>query len=188
MTQAQWQRIVGQNPSAYHTDFLEPVENVSWESSAFWLKRLALLLPTEAQWEYAVRDAYEASNARAETTAAETRTGEFPSQVRATTHYASPADHVRDHVAIGSFPPSPSGLHDLLGNVWEWCRFFDGTEPELVVQGLPLHIYRGGFRSEDDPLPTRTYRASFALDFRSSWIGIRPTRLLDRGYPKPESR
>src|SRR5262245_28176198 len=66
MTQAQWLRLVGTNPSNYMPgrklegdiavfDLRHPVEEVSWEDCDLWLGRLGLLIPTEAQWEYAAR-------------------------------------------------------------------------------------------------------------------------------------
>ena len=65
MTQGQWLRLVGSNPSRHLpgtknqgkviVDFSNPVEQVSWEDCDLWLGRLGLMLPTEAQWEYAAR-------------------------------------------------------------------------------------------------------------------------------------
>src|SRR5206468_3204137 len=64
MTQGQWQRIVGRNPSMYlpgsrygdkTVTWLDPVEQVSWNDCNKWIGRLGLLLPTEAQWEYGNR-------------------------------------------------------------------------------------------------------------------------------------
>src|SRR5262249_25075170 len=64
MTQDQWLRLAGKNPSLYSpgdgingklVTLLHPVENVSWIDCTIVLSRLALELPTEAQWEYGAR-------------------------------------------------------------------------------------------------------------------------------------
>ncbi|MFM2118910.1 MAG: hypothetical protein RL722_378 [Pseudomonadota bacterium] len=116
-TQALWQAVMGDNPSHFKDgpDAAErPVENVSWDDVQTFLQRLRSLLPpgcdptlpTEAQWEYAARagtsTAYwwgdEADDTRANWN--EQRQGTTP---------------------VRHFVPNPWGLHDVHGNVWEWC-------------------------------------------------------------------
>lgn len=62
VTQAQWQAVMGNNPSAFTGDPARPVENVSWEDVQEFIRRLhrkeggaTYRLPTEAEWEYAAR-------------------------------------------------------------------------------------------------------------------------------------
>src|SRR5205814_838745 len=113
-----------------------PVENVSWNGAAEFCRRLTdadrqrgLLperwesrLPTEAQREYACR---------AGTTTA-TAFGDKLSSSRANFDGEGPyntADlgpSLMHRTAVGSYPPNAWGLHDMHGNVWEWCR--DGNQ------------------------------------------------------------
>ena len=142
VTQRQWRAVMGENPSY----FLEcggrcPVERVSWEDVHEFILRLNNLeepsgyryrLPTEAEWEYA---------ARAGTTGA--RYGELDSiawydaNSGGTTH------------PVGLKQANEWGLHDMLGNVWEWTA--DWKAPYLVESvadppGLDWGWYWGWYR------------------------------------------
>lgn len=98
----------------------QPVVEVSWEDTKAFAKWLArqnggrneFRLPTEAEWEYACR--------------AGTRTERFlgyDSSVDACNKYAKVdcGDGIIATSPVGSFRANSFGLHDLLGNVWEWC-------------------------------------------------------------------
>ncbi len=91
-----------------------PVMRVGWEDAmayAAWLSERTgkrYRLPSEAEWEYAARGG----------TATPYHTGETLTQEQA--NYGR--YFVGRPVAVGSYPPNPFGLHDMLGNVAEWCE------------------------------------------------------------------
>src|SRR5581483_10269133 len=109
-----------------------PVEQVSWHDAAEFCRQLSILeaeqhagrtyrLPTEAEWEYAARAG----------TATPFFWGDRLSATRATFDWSRPygvaannAAALGHPTAVGSYrtPPHPFGLHDLHGNVWEWCQ------------------------------------------------------------------
>ena len=129
-----------------------PVVKVSWDDAqAFcqWLSKKTgktVVLPTEAQWEYACRAG----------TVTPFHTGETISPEQANYH----GDHVYGNgkrgiyrektTPVGSFQPNAWGLYDMHGNVWEWCQDRYGdygkratTDPTGVDAGS-LRVLRGG--------------------------------------------
>ena len=109
-TQALWEAVMGQNPSHFRGP-TRPVEQVSWDDAQAFLTRIAAMvpglrlgLPSEEQWEYACR----AGSAAA-------RYGDLD-QI---------AWHVKNSGGethpVALKHPNGWGLHDMLGNVWEWC-------------------------------------------------------------------
>ena len=111
ITQAQWEAIMGNNPSNFK-GANRPVENVNWHQAQEFCQRLSqetgktYRLPSEAEWEYACR---------AKTTTpfhfGETITADLA-------NYECNRNQTTD---VGSFPPNAFGLYDMHGNVWEWC-------------------------------------------------------------------
>ena len=124
VTQAQWQAVMDTNPSHFKGE-QRPVEQVTWpESRDFATKLNALLLglhaalPTEAQWEYACRadtqSAYHDGSPCTEPSGKDPaldKLGWFDKNSDGQTHA------VKEKEA-----PNAWGLHDMHGNVWEWCR------------------------------------------------------------------
>ena len=132
VTQAQWQAVMGTDPS----DFLgpnRPVELVSWEEcQEFCLKLTAHLkgagrvrLPSEAEWEWACRAG----------TATHFHFGDVPGANRMNYDGTYPWNGSRKGknrkktTDVGSFPANPWGLFDMHGNVWEWCQDVDREYP-----------------------------------------------------------
>jgi formylglycine-generating enzyme required for sulfatase activity len=203
MTQGQWLRFTGRNPSYWvpgkapggrPITLLHPVEQVSWEDCRKTLRRLGLVLPTEAQWEYACRAG----------TTTPWFTGDRP---RSLAGFANLADEgsrrffslevryekgLRDghvgHAPVGVFKPNRFGLHDTHGNVWEWCR--DGYAPYAEHAPMPgdgyrnvpaarYRVYRGGGFYDSSYLLRSSVRGHDTPAYRDLNLGVRPARRIE---------
>jgi formylglycine-generating enzyme required for sulfatase activity len=190
MTQAQWQRVMGVNPSHYLSSHhfvgaqgpRHPVEDVGWEECRKALNRLGLVLPTEAQWEYAARGGTDTpwwcgEQAR---TIGEKRAGNLmdiyaisAANHPGSTRYESWNDGAAIHAPVGSYAANSFGLHDVIGNVSEWCRDCYGETDEH-------RIYRGGSFNHTAKRARSAYRAYRAHDSPNPILGLRPARILDQ--------
>jgi len=122
VTQAQYEAIVGSNPSNFK-GAQRPVEQVSWEEAIAFCTQLSqktgksYRLPSEAEWEYACR---------AGTTTpfhfGETITPELANYDGNYIYGDAPKGTYRKRTTdVGSFSANTFGLYDVHGNVWEWC-------------------------------------------------------------------
>jgi len=123
LTQAQYQAIMGNNPSYFKGDN-RPVEGVSWNDAVAFCEKLSqktgknYRLPSEAEWEYACR---------AGTTTpfyfGESITPDLVNYNGDYTYASAPKGQYRKQTTdVGTFPPNAFGLYDMHGNVWEWCQ------------------------------------------------------------------
>jgi formylglycine-generating enzyme required for sulfatase activity len=151
VTQAQWQAKMGSNPSHFResngfpNSANRPVEQVSWNTIQGFLSATGLRLPTEAEWEYACR--------AGTTTPFHSGPG-FPN--------GTTDDNLVSQIAwfngnsggntwpVGGKAANALGVHDMLGNVWEWCNDWYGgyssaaqTNPAGPASGSN-RVLRGG--------------------------------------------
>ncbi len=159
LTQAEWKRVMatrpwkGQEYSKDEDDY--PVANVNWDDAMEFCRRLTdkerkagrlpdrweYTLPTDAQWERACR-------ARTETNFS---FGDGESNLDEYAWFYDNAWEIGEQYAhrVGQKKPNPWGLHDVHGNVMEWCRDFDsddlpgGRDPEVTKESAS-HVVRGG--------------------------------------------
>ena len=165
----------GDNPSRFNGDE-HPVEEVSWDDTQTFLQKLNALrpgldagLPTEAQWEYACRAGTQ-----------EARYGEL----EAVAWYNGNASHTTHPVGLKA--PNAWGLHDMLGNVWEWCQdYYDDYQVVGDVTENPVGPSRGVgrvLRGGSWLNPAQFVRAAFRIGndpaLRVSDYGLR----LSRGH------
>ncbi len=134
VSQKEWRRVTGTNPFPFKGDEF-PVEQVSWDDCM----TVGLQLPTEAQWEYACRGG---------TPGPYGGTGKLEDMGW---HDGNSGD--KTHPG-GEKQPNGFGLHDMHGNVGEWCEdvynegFYStpeatGLDP-VCTSGSPIRVLRGG--------------------------------------------
>ena len=122
VTQAQWRAVMGNNPAKFKGDRL-PVEQVSWNDCQEFCRKLSrrmgceVRLPTEAEWEYACRAGTTSPFYFGDTISTD------QANYNGNYTYGSGRKGVyrEKTVWVGSFSANAWGLHDMHGNVWEWC-------------------------------------------------------------------
>lgn len=196
VTQAEYLAVMGQNPSYFTGITNRPVENVNWSDAMEYCRRLtdaqraggilpagwAYRLPTEAEWEWACR----AGSAEAFGTGASLQTGDanfdgrYPYEASRGVTYEPRGTILWRTTAVGAFPPNAWGLHDLHGNVWEWCldpwkpNLPGGTvtDPSGPPTGSQRAVRGGAWYSSGDGCRSAT-RIPLPSDFRGNDVGFR---------------
>jgi formylglycine-generating enzyme required for sulfatase activity len=179
-TQELWEAVMRKNPSDFKNDPQNPVENVSWNdiTQEFLphlnklVPGLNLTLPTEAQWEYACRAG---------------------TQTRYSFGDEIDQDQVNFEgkrgktVPVKALPENRWGLHQMHGNVWEWCQDALAAYPEGTLIDPIVHqdrkesrqrVLRGGCWISDGRHCRSAYRLAGEPVARSGDFGFRLARGL----------
>jgi uncharacterized protein (TIGR02996 family) len=197
VTQEQYHRVMGDNPSYFAAtgegcDEVKgvdtsrfPVEMVSWEDAVAFCGKLSALpeekrwgrayhLPSEAEWEYACRGGPVAS-------VAPFHFGYSLTSHQANFHGNHPhgtADrgpHLGRPTEVGSYVPNCLGLHDLHGNVWEWCNDWYEEGSSRVVRGGGWDSVGSGCRA--------AFRSWGRPSLRVIYLGFRLAQFRGKGAP-----
>jgi len=175
VTQAQWQALMGSNPSRFR-DPLRPVEHVSWLDAITFIRELNrregahYRLPTEAEWEYAAQAGV--ANGRLLNKAELRRVAWFADNAGSSTHH------------VGKKAANALGLYDMLGNVWEWVQDCwhnsyqgaPGDDREWQQLQCGQRVLRGGAWDSDAAYTQPTVRGSAAPELGDIDVGFRLVR------------
>jgi formylglycine-generating enzyme required for sulfatase activity/predicted Ser/Thr protein kinase len=181
VTQAQWQKLIGNNPSYFKNNPSCPVESVSWYDCQGFIKKLNSIslkkyrLPTEAEWEFAAR-----------------------ARMR-TKGYLYAGSNIIDEVAwyqkksflglissgegktsiVGLKNANALGIFDMSGNVWEWCSDYFGMynlseelNPKGIITGKN-RTARGGSWYSQSMLCRVSFRYSVYPGIKDNRTGFR---------------
>jgi uncharacterized protein (TIGR02996 family) len=191
VTQAQYRKIMGENPSAFsedgeHADRVEdvdtsdfPVESIDWRQARDFCNRLSrraaemragrtYRLPTEAEWEYACR------------AGVSSQPFFLRGNLRPQDANFGSEDEEGQTCVVGSYPPNAFGLYDVHGNVWEWCH--DGFDPayyqispRVDPPGVDGHekAFRGGAWRSWTRICRAACRSADHDEFSDDYTGMR---------------
>jgi formylglycine-generating enzyme required for sulfatase activity/tRNA A-37 threonylcarbamoyl transferase component Bud32 len=166
VTQAQWREVMGSNPSYFTNCDQCPVEQVSWNDVKDYIQKLnaktgkQYRLPTEAEWEFAARGGNQSKGYTYSGSNDLQAVAWFRENTKSKTYI------------VGQRQANELGIHDMSGNVWEWCSDWYGD-------------YKGQSRTNPTGPPSGDFRvlrggcwSNFAQNCRSA----------DRGRGSPGNR
>ncbi len=180
VTQEQWEAVMGSSPSNFKGP-KNPVEQVGWVDCQDFLVKLntkvggkgyKFVLPTEAQWEYACRAGSTGKFCFGDD---EKQLGEYAWYRENSESKAHP---------VGEKKPNTFGLHDMHGNVWEWCQDSYGAYGAEAVRdpsrptGARFRVLRGGSWNYGGRCCLSAYRSCLGeFGDRFNLLGMRVARV-----------
>jgi serine/threonine protein kinase/formylglycine-generating enzyme required for sulfatase activity len=196
MTQAQWRRATGivSGPSTF-PGFLHPVESIRWEAALRYLARFEMTLPTEAQWEFAIRGGKETiwytgddvASLRGKTNL---RDAALDRAEKGTAFEKELADDGFPYPApVTAIPPNPYGLHAMVGNVAEWCLEWCEPYSRATAAGsgrrirspdakTKLRLIRGASWDDQSFYGRSSARRPITPGEQQIYVGVRPCMRL----------
>ncbi len=195
VTQAQWEKIMGENPSFFtenttgKSSFVYPVENVSWDDTQGFLQKLnatvethgraslQFRLPSEAEWEYACRAGTTTPFSFGETISTD--------QANYNGNYVygdgQQGVYREQTTDVGSFPKNAFGLYDMHGNVFEWCQDTYASYSETPTDGSAYgrlddnkeKVLRGGSWNFQPSFARCAFRLRREPAYQEIFIGFR---------------
>jgi formylglycine-generating enzyme required for sulfatase activity len=197
VTQEEWEAVTGHAPSHFSrtgpgADAVKdisdeelkrfPVELVSWEDCQLFIERLnkkekdtgrVYRLPKEAEWEHACRGAGDKLDSAFDFYFSKPTNTLLPSQA----NFDYP-NALKRTTKVGSYEPNVLGLHDMHGNVWEWC-----DDEEKNAEGGSHRVIRGGSWHFEAAGCRSAFRSWDFPSHRYNFIGFR-LALSSSGIPK----
>jgi formylglycine-generating enzyme required for sulfatase activity len=199
VTQGQWKKIAGKLPGELTASLGDgdnfPVGNVNYPEALAFCNKLTDLgrqsgdlpsgwefrLPTEAQWEYACRAGSTTATSFGDSLGS--KQANFQGKPY---NGAEPGPSLNRATKVGSYPANAWGLHDMHGNIYQWCRDWyhlklpGGDDPDLSsVKGPPnrdgtySRVRRGGAWCDDGEACRSACRLRFEEERRYDHIGFR---------------
>ena len=205
VTQAEYEEIMGTNPSHFKGDKL-PVENITWLDAVLFCNKLSeresltpaytiqgdnvtwnrnangYRLPTEAEWEYSCRAG----------TLTVFNTGDTITAAQANFDGSRPyggnrarSENRRTTIDVGTFAPNAFGLYDMHGNAAEWCWDLHGmhnADPQTNPAGASVgghRIFRGGGWNHHADFIRSAKRSALMPAMKGSYLGFRVARNAD---------
>ncbi len=205
LTQGEWEAVMGSNPSNFASAGATfPVENLSWLDAVGFCRRLTdrertrgtlppgweYALPSEAQWEYACRAGTTSAWSFGDDPAELHKYGNYNERSGGFPGADKEHDDGHKHTApVGSYAANPWGLHDMHGNVWEWCQ--DSLDPANAAYGSgkvshplgtrgPNRVIRGGSMNNAAGSCRSADRLAIQPPDRGNALGFRPAVVPSR--------
>lgn len=210
MTQGQWLGLTGWNRSQYGPngwsanwarggsggDLLQPVTDVSWVDCHALAGQWGLHLPSEAQWEYGCRG----GSTGVYWSGSEVEDLQGVANIADSYAKASGApstwlfdegfdDGYTVHAPVDALLPNGFGLHNVHGNVWEWCLDgYDGNfyskspalDPLNPIEGASFRVNRGGSFNDSAGSARSAGRISLNPAGAFNLLGLRPVRVITK--------